>query len=165
MKYFSNVSSLEELKKEYRRLALKFHPDMGGDTETMKEINNEHDKLFEMLKHDQNTRAAADSTGKTRKTTETPEEFRDIVDFLIHLNLDAELCGSWIWVGGDTKPHKEELKAHGFRWSQNKKKWYWRHPEDGGRRWHKRGGYTMEEIRAFHGSEFLTSTKREAVHA
>ncbi|MCL2095574.1 MAG: hypothetical protein FWH10_01570 [Oscillospiraceae bacterium] len=34
--YFSNPRTLEELKKQYRELAMKHHSDKGGDTETMK---------------------------------------------------------------------------------------------------------------------------------
>ena len=41
MKYFTNVSSFDELKKQYRRLAMQYHHDRGGDTETMKAINAE----------------------------------------------------------------------------------------------------------------------------
>lgn len=35
MKYFINVTTLDELKKQYRRLAMIHHPDVGGDVETM----------------------------------------------------------------------------------------------------------------------------------
>lgn len=52
MKYFANIRTLDELKAAYRRLALKYHPDTGGSTEIMQEINNEHDALFEQLKRD-----------------------------------------------------------------------------------------------------------------
>lgn len=85
MKYFINVTTLEELKKQYRRLAMIHHPDCGGSTEAMQEVNDEHDRIFEILKKQHNERAAADTTGKTRATTETPEEFRRIVDLLLHL--------------------------------------------------------------------------------
>src|ERR1035441_9676592 len=41
--YFTNINSIEELKKCYKELALKHHPDRkGGDTATMQEINNEY---------------------------------------------------------------------------------------------------------------------------
>jgi len=38
--------------------------------------------------------------------------------------LNVQITGSWIWVSGDTKPYRAELKDHGLRWSRNKEKWY-----------------------------------------
>lgn len=147
MKYFTNCKSLDELKAEYRRLVKKFHPDRGGDAETMKAINNEHDEVFELLKKQHN--ASAD---EFHQTTETPEEFREIIEKLIKLDgLEIELCGSWLWIGGNTKEHKDALKAAGCKWSSNKKLWYWHHVEEG-RRWHK-GNRTMSEIRTKYGSQ------------
>ena len=64
MKYFTNIHTLDELKAAYRRLALKYHPDMGGSTEIMQEINNEHDALFEQLKRQHNASAVAPHTGR-----------------------------------------------------------------------------------------------------
>lgn len=48
--YFENVTTLDELKREYKRLAKLHHPDVGGDTATMQQINAEHDpdKKFEI---------------------------------------------------------------------------------------------------------------------
>lgn len=147
MKYFNGVSSLDELKKEYRRLSMLNHPDRGGDIEIMKAINAEHDELFEMLKKQHN--ASAD---EFHQTTETAEEFRDILEVLMNLDgLEIELCGAWLWISGNTLAHKDALKAAGCGWSSNKKMWYWRHPENAGR-YHKSKS-TMTDIRAKYGSE------------
>lgn len=147
MKYFNNPTTLDELKKQYRRLAMKYHPDCGGSDEIMKQINAEHDELFKALKEKHNKTA-----DEYHQTTETPEEFRDIIIALLKLDgLDIELCGSWLWIGGNTREHKDKLKAMGCRWSNNKKLWYWRHEEEG-RKWHK-GNRTMSEIRTKYGSQ------------
>lgn len=52
MSYFQNIKSLAELKKVYRRLALKNHPDRGGTTKSMQEINAEFARLFAVWKDD-----------------------------------------------------------------------------------------------------------------
>ena len=114
MKYFTNCSTLDELKKEYRRLAQLFHPDCGGDTATMQRINAEYEARFEELKRQQNTRAAEDTTGKTYATSESAADFIRIIEALLKLDgLEVELCGRWLWIGGETRKHKEALKAAG----------------------------------------------------
>lgn len=164
MKYFTNVRTLDELKAAYRRLAMQYHPDRGGDQETMKAINAEHDALFELLKRQQNERADADETGRTHHTTETAEEFREIIVELLKLDgLDIEICGSWMWIGGNTREQKERLKALGCRWSNHKKLWYWHHPEEGVK-WHKRKT-TMAEIRSKYGSETISSNRNTRLEA
>ena len=50
MTYFQNIHSLADLKKEYRRLAMLHHPDKGGDTALMQQVNTEFGKLFEVWK-------------------------------------------------------------------------------------------------------------------
>ena len=152
MMYFTGVNTLDELKAAYRRLSLKYHPDCGGDEETMKAINAEHDKLFEALKQKHN--ATAD---EFHQTTETPEEFRAIIELLLKLDgLEVELCGSWLWIGGNTREHKDALKAAGCRWSNNKKLWYWHHAEEG-RKWH-RGKTSMSDIRMKYGSQVFDAS-------
>lgn len=77
----------------------------------------------------------------------------EVLDKLFRLDgLEIELCGSWLWISGDTKRHKEALgrEGAGCRWSSTKKMWYWHHEEEG-RRWHKRD-YSMQEIRSKYGS-------------
>lgn len=44
MKYFTGIKTLDELKAAYRRLAMKHHPDRGGDLKTIGGRNTARDK-------------------------------------------------------------------------------------------------------------------------
>ena len=92
MKYFENCHTLEDLKAEYRRLVKLHHPDCGGDPATMQAINDEHDRLFEILKRQHN-----ESADEYHQTTETAEEFRNLINELLKLDgITCELCGNWL---------------------------------------------------------------------
>lgn len=159
--YFTNCQTLDELKKAYRAAAMKHHPDRGGDEETMKRINAEYAERFETLKKARNTAAAEDETGYTRATTETAGDFIAIIEALLKLDgLEIELCGRWLWIGGDTRKHKEALKAVGCRWSSTKKLWSWHFAEDGDH-W-SRGRKSMEQIRNKYGSTTYTRNGQSA---
>lgn len=160
-KFFETCKNLDDLKVSYRAAALKYHPDMGGDTATMQAVNAEYAARFEVLKRSQNERAAEDTTGTAHVTTEAPNDFIDIINALLHMDgLTVELCGRWLWIGGNTKEHKEELKAAGCRWSSAKKLWSWHHAEDGAR-WH-RGNKSMQQIRNKYGSERFNARNTDA---
>lgn len=151
MMYFTNCQTLDDLKKAYKAAAMKNHPDVGGDTATMQQINAEYEARFEELKRQQNTRAAEDTTGKAYATSESAADFIAIINALLKLDgLEVELCGRWLWIGGETRKHKEALKAAGCRWSSSKKLWSWHFAEDGAR-WRK-GHYSMAQIRSKYGS-------------
>lgn len=141
MKYFNNIKNLEELKKEYRRLAILHHPDKGGDWKTMAAINNEYEILFNSLPKNPNNTSKEEST-----------DFPDIINSIInYIGIDIEICGSWIWLSGETKKYKEELKKLGFFWASKKLKWYWRPEEE---KTKKRGKtLSMDRIRELYGSE------------
>lgn len=152
MKWFSNPQTLEELKKQYKQLALKHHPDRGGSAETMKEINCEYDVLFEALK---NTHRTAEGKTYTAETTETAEEFKDIISRLINLeNIKIEICGSWLWVTGSTYPHRNDLKKLHFRFSKSKQAWYYHADEY---RKTSKKTFTLEQIRDLYGSTTVMS--------
>lgn len=151
MKYFHNINTLEELRTAYRALLKKFHPDNGGSEEATKEINLEYEKLFQFLKN----RSGADQ--ETKYNTQEDENLREVLQQIINLNVNIEICGSWIWVSGNTYPVKESLKAAGFRFSKNKKAWYW-HSGEYTRRGKK---VSLDYIRSKYGSETVKESKEE----
>lgn len=157
--YFDACKSLEELKRAYKKLALIHHPDRGGDLRTMQSINAEYEKAFNRLKNCQNSEAAKpDSTVKP--TQETPEEFVNIVNELLKIDgIIIELCGSWLWISGNTYEAKDAIKAAGCKWSKNKRKWYW-HPKEDKPKFRKRSA-SMEWIRFNYGSQFIGAGKDE----
>lgn len=65
--------------------------------------------------------------------------------------INLELCGSWLWVSGDTKPHKDLIKSVGGKWALKKKMWYVK-PNNF---WYHTKEETMENIRHAHGSVIL----------
>lgn len=154
MKWFNNPSTLEELKKQYKKLAMKHHPDVSGGNESdMKEINTEYDMLFAKLKNVHQNASGETYTTKT-ETAETPDEFKDIIDALIRLNgIKIEICGSWLWITGNTYPHRKELKELYFRFSKSKTAWYY-HTEDYKKTNNKT--FTLEQIRGLYGSQTIT---------
>lgn len=146
MTYFNNINTLEELKKAYRKLAIKLHPDRGGDSNEFIRMKDEYDKLFSRL-----------NTSK-----ETNETYSNIIDALISYDLDIEIIGTWIWIQGDTKPIKEKLKELKFRWSGKKQAWYW---HDGEYKKRNRKNYSLDEIRSMHDSKKVKTGAKKAALA
>lgn len=50
-KFFKDVKTIEELKEQYKKLAFEHHPDRGGKTADMQQINNEYDELLKQVKN------------------------------------------------------------------------------------------------------------------
>ena len=119
MNYFNNCTTLDEAKKAYYQLAMLHHPDRGGNAETFKVVNNQ----FQAFKP---------STLKYENEVSdwSATEYAEIIEALLKIQgIKIEICGSWVWIDGDTKPVKDQIKAVandqfkvGF--SANKCKWY-----------------------------------------
>jgi curved DNA-binding protein CbpA len=157
--YFQPIpETLEELKAFYRKLAMMHHPDVGGDVEVMKAVNNEYDMLFEIVKTVHRTK---DGETYNKDTTETSEQFRDIIAALLRMKMtgvDIEMIGCFLWLSGNTKVYKDSIKELGFKWSNNKAAWY-HSPEN----YHKRSRkqFSMEDIRGMFGSAHVASESPE----
>lgn len=153
IKWFSSIDSFDALKTKYKELVKQYHPDLNPDNlESMKEINAEYDFLLNNL---------AKLTDKPIDL-EAESEFKEIILALVKLDLEVEVCGSWLWLHGDTKPIKEDLKELGCFWASKKKLWYWK-PE--GARSFAKGSFSMSEIRAKYGSNYVKSNGKRLLRA
>lgn len=160
MKYFENTSSVEIVKKTYRKLAMKYHPDRkGGSEEIFKQINNEYeDAIAQALL----TEKMTNSKKKTKIEDILNDKFREVINTLINVDkINIEIIGEFIWVDGKTYPIKETLKDFGFRWASSKKKWYlapswWKGTK-------RKTNKTMTEIRNIYGSTKIKSDKEKQV--
>ena len=50
-RFFKNVKTIEELKRQYKTLAFEHHPDKGGNVEDMQYINAEYDEIYSRVKN------------------------------------------------------------------------------------------------------------------
>lgn len=163
-KYFFNVQTAEELKKLYKEYVKKLHPDNGGNEEEFKNMKAEFESLFNVVKntHYNKDGDVYEATGDYA-TTETAAEFMDIIEKLIFIeDIDLELCGSWLWISGNTKEYKDLLKELGCRYSANKKMWYYQ--KSGKRKWHKKA-WTIDEIRTTYGSQLIDKEPQKRLEA
>lgn len=142
MKWFTDVRTVEELRKQYRALLKQHHPDNGGSTQITQEINAEYDRLFSILKEKELSADEAD-------TAEENTAFKEILGCIIHIDADIEIIGSWLWVHGGYE-YRELLKSVGFRFAPKKKCWCWHFGEY--RRCHNRE-IPLSEIREKYGSQ------------
>ena len=158
MKFFEHVKNLEELRKEYHSLAMQFHPDRGGETVVMQEINN----LYEQLSFSLIGSNADFSESRKEWEAEVSEELRVKIERIIHLpNIEVEILGSWVWCSGQTFAARDVFKKEGFTFSHSKGAWYW-HKGD----YVKKSGIllSLDEIRKLWGQQKVESEPQEAVN-
>ena len=153
MKYFKDVNTLEELRRQYKELLKKYHPDnANGSTEACQDINAEYDRLFKVLKdkHENKSDKTADSTNTNMYDWENDKVLREVLQKIINFDgIEIELVGSWLWVSGNTYAYKKELKEIGFKWASQKKMWYWKSEVYQKK---SRKSLSMEDIRNYYGS-------------
>lgn len=157
MKWFDDCKTIEQLKRKYYALASKYHPDHGGDLETMQAINAEFSEMSKILRNKHETRQ-----GEKKQENETEKEsnfnaekYMDLISKLIHFQgVRIEICGTWIWLTGNTYPYREQIRELNFQWSKSKKAWYY---AEGLFHKKSRGTKTLNQIRNEFGSEVINS--------
>ena len=138
----------ENLKAAYRAACKKYHPDRNpAGLEMMKAVN----VAYETLK------GLPDEIEAAEGCNDFGETLNAALNAIINLDgIKIEVCGNWVWLSGNTKPHKDAIKAAGFWWASKKSMWYFRPAE-----WKStsRGGWDIEKIRDQHGS-YEVKTKK-----
>jgi hypothetical protein len=158
MKYFSDVVEIEidVIRLKFKELCLRLHPDKGGDAEQFKEMMNEYELLIRRASSAEATRASKEER-YTRFDYEGETDIAEMLRKIVMMSrIVIEICGSWIWLDGETRPHWETLKELGFWYSFAKKKCYWS-PYKGEKR--RRGSKSMNEIRSTYGSVIIENEK------
>ena len=152
--FFSDCVTLEDVKQLYKKLARELHPDCNpgkNTTAAFQDMQRQYNEAFQRCK---NIHVNKDGEQYTKETTETPEQYAAIINALLKCDgLMIELCGSWLWITGNTKEHKDILKELNFRWSKNKSAWYL-HFEP--YRKHSKNTMDLDSIRSMYGSQRFT---------
>ena len=142
-------ATFEDIKRAYRKACSQYHPDRNpAGLEMMKVINCAWQSLSDYVEGSVQFDCTDDDE------LNLTEEMSAALNAIIHLGLEIEICGTWVWVGGNTREFKEVLKAAGYRWAPKKCLWMWK-PE--GSKSKGRGKFSMDEIRISHGSQAVKS--------
>ena len=151
--YFHGCSSLEEVKKRYKELALKHHPDRGGDTATMQQINLEYESVLKNPFY-----------SFSEKSEQEQQEFikyPEIINQIIGLDgVIIEIIGNWIWLSGNTYPFRTQLKEIGFYFAPKKVMWYYRPPDY---KSSNKSPKTIDYIRNKYGTDVIENSPRKFV--
>ena len=162
--HFTNTTTVAGVRNEYRKLAMRWHPDrQGGDQETMKAVNAEYERLLESLNGE--VTKGTDGENHTYYYNQATERaaMEKILEVLgLNLtDLEVEMIGTWVWVGGNTREHKEALKALSLRWHSKRQLWYWRKAQYRTRY----SGIDTDELRAIYGTRRFENSGSTAVAA
>lgn len=152
MKWFTVVTSVEELRSQYKALALKNHPDVGGSVKDMQEINAEYNMLFARLKAERKE----DKETHAYDENEEDKAFRAVLNEIIGFDMEIEIIGKWIWAF-NSYAYKDRLKELGFKFAPKKKAWCWHYGDF--KRYHKEE-VSLDTIRAKYGSQKVNSQSK-----
>lgn len=158
---FETCKTIEELTAAYRKAAMKNHPDMGGTDEAMKAVNAEFSAMFARLKDA--AHMASKVEGNAEDWEDIPANLAEIIAAIIAIpGIEIEICGTWLWVRGDTYPHRVELRDAGLKYSGKRKAWYFAPATS---RRHYASNASMDDIRAAYGSKKVEGKARKGIEA
>ena len=153
MQFFQNIIDLHDLKKEYKKLCKIHHPDLGGSTKVMQQINRQYNEILETQVFQDHFKSE-----ECKTSMEVEKAMREVIEKLIVLKgISLEICGTWLWITGNTYPVKEAIKAAGCYFARKKVAWYWRPAEQ---KSNNRKPLSLDKIRERHGSINIINNKK-----
>lgn len=156
-KFFKDCKTLQEVKQLYRELCKVHHPDKGGDTATMQIINCQYTSAINIIANNGTL-----SEEQANNEILNAEQYKQAINAILNLEgLQIEICGGWIWVGGNTYQHKTTLKQNGFYFASKKCQWYFRSAEY---KTSSKKSHSMDEIRAKYGSQQITGNYQKRIY-
>ena len=129
-KYFKGTTA-EQIRKEYVAWAKQLHPDNGGDAEQFKAMQSEFADMWARYKNvHENKSGEKYETNENSKNAEhkSASEYMDIIDAILNMGCDVEVCGSWLWIDSSkvklTAEQVAKFHSMGAKWSKPHKRWY-----------------------------------------
>ena len=98
-------------------------------------IFNDQDEMLQSLKNEYSTLMNVLGESKLseimkKEETSLSEKIKELQEKVKQEGLRLEIVGQWLWLSGATFAVKDVLKALDFRYSADKKSWYWRSDEN-----------------------------------
>jgi len=115
---FFGSTSAAEIQLRYDELCKVFN----SQDEMLNAIKSEYSTLMSVLTESKPVEAVEGEASLSDKLKELMEK----VDTS---ELGTEVLGNWLWITKNSFPVKDVLKSLGFRYSGNKKAWYFRSDE------------------------------------
>lgn len=143
----SGELTAQDVKKAYRQAALKFHPDRNPvGAEMMKAVNAAFDFLMDNIDRINEAQSSEDNARYN-----FGDELESVLNALQGMaGVVFEVAGNWIWISGETKTHKDAIKALGCKWASKKQMWFYRPEEYKASR--NRKEHSIDEIREMYGT-------------
>lgn len=116
---FSGCKTPSEVEQRYEELLQVFKSGNGESKEIIAAINDQYSELVAALK-----KASQVEANKEKATVS--EKIKELQNSVDTKGLHLEVCGTWLWVTGQTYPIRNTLKNLGFRYSSNKLSYYYR---------------------------------------
>jgi len=139
------IKSLDDLKKQYFKLAKKYHPDAGGKTAQFQKLQSDYERLMKDILN------GSDLNKEERINEEVLDtEIRNVINQLVTLEgINIELIGKWLWISGNTYPVRTALKQAGLLFIKKNGQPFWVYK---GVESKSRGKMEMDEIRKKYGT-------------